>query len=127
MKATSNRNRNRGFTLLEVLVSMALILVALLGVFQLQGQSLRLQTESRFNTTALFLAQDRLSRILAQGTEEIGGRSGDFEPEMPGFRFEEEVSEQEGNLEGFYRVKVRVFEEGNSSDVGLVLETLIYR
>jgi len=37
------------------------------------------------------------------------------------------VSEQEGNLEGFYRVKVRVFEEGNSSDVGLVLETLIYR
>jgi prepilin-type N-terminal cleavage/methylation domain-containing protein len=74
----SKRSQNRGFTLLEVVISMGLITIALLAVFRLQAQNLDLQSEAQFITLANHLAQDRMSQIQAGDELTEGSSSGDF-------------------------------------------------
>lgn len=57
----------RGFTLLEVLVAMAVLALAILGSLQALLLSERLQARARSLTQALFLAQERVERIGALG------------------------------------------------------------
>jgi general secretion pathway protein I len=54
------RKENRGFTLLEVMVAIALIAIALTAVLGSQSQSVSLAGEARFNTTATLLAQSKI-------------------------------------------------------------------
>ncbi len=55
----------RAFTLIEVLVSMVLILVGLLGVVGMQTKAANVELESYQRGQALSLARDLESRILA--------------------------------------------------------------
>lgn len=57
--------RARGFTLLEVLVSLAILAFGLLGVAGLQVAGLRNSHNSDSRTTALFLAYEIIDRIHA--------------------------------------------------------------
>ena len=86
-------HKKGGFTLLEIMISLGLIAVALLAVLLLQAQSLGLQTEAQFTTVANYLALDRLSRIQSQDKPEAGSFSGDFGPDFPYFRFQEDIEE----------------------------------
>jgi type II secretion system protein I len=116
-----------GFTLLEVLICMALIVIAFTAVFRLQAQNLDLQSESQFMTVARFLAQDRLSRIQAEDPLDSTGRSGDFEPTYPHYRYEEEIAEEPGDLENLFRVTVHIVQDVGSTERRFSVETLIYR
>lgn len=69
---------NHGFTLLEVMVAMAIIAIALTAVLRLQSQSLSLASEARFYTTAPLLAQNRMARIMTASPEELRSDSGNF-------------------------------------------------
>jgi type II secretion system protein I len=128
MTGISTKTRgSEGFTLLEVLICMALIAIAFLAVFRLQAQNLDLQSEAQFMTVARFLAQDRLSRIQAEEPLDSVGRSGDFEPTYPNYRYEEEIKDEPGDLENLYRVSVHILRDVGSAERRFSVETLIYR
>lgn len=115
-----------GFTLLEILVSMALIAIALLAVFRLQAQSLDLQSEARFATTAGFLAQQQLARISSRSDVRTGVSSGEFEPPFAGFQYRQEIQPASG-LEGVYRVELQVYAAGEERGRRYRVTSWVYR
>ena len=59
------RSLQRGFTMLEILVSLLLIVIGLLGILGLQAQATIAEFESYQRGQALILVQDMLDRINA--------------------------------------------------------------
>ena len=83
--------KNSGFTLLEVMIAMAILAIALTSLFGSQSTSVALATETRFNIHAPLLARMQLSKF--QSEEEIFADSGDFGDEFPGFQWELQVED----------------------------------
>ena len=81
-----------GFTLLEVMVAIALIAIALMAVLGSQSQSVSLAGESRFNTTAALLAQSKMAEMESQDPEDLTAASGDFGEDFPGYTWKLAVS-----------------------------------
>lgn len=54
------RNKHSGFTLIEVMVSLLLIMVGILGMLALQGKAIPYTQDSVQRNTAIMLAQDML-------------------------------------------------------------------
>jgi general secretion pathway protein I len=79
------KKKDLGFTLLEVMVAMAIIAIALTAVLRLQSQSLSLASEARFFTTAPLLAQSRMAEIMITTPEELRSDSGDFGEDFPDY------------------------------------------
>ena len=79
--------KNAGFTLLEVMIAMAILAIGLTSLFGSQTSSVALATETRFNVQAPLLARLQLSTLLAP-EEGIYADNGDFGDEYPGFKWE---------------------------------------
>ena len=60
-----NMNRNRGFSLIEILITIVILMVGLLGLAGLQGRALTSQMESYQRSQALILLKDMGDRIGA--------------------------------------------------------------
>ena len=86
------RNR-KGFTLLEVMMAMAILAITLVAVFQSQSQSISMATEVRFLTTASLLAQGKMAEIDKMEPREIISTSGDFEEEFADYAWRVEVTD----------------------------------
>ena len=86
------RKEDGGFTLLEVMVAIALIAIALTAVLGSQSQSVSLAGEARFNTTAALLAQSKMAEIELQDPEDLTADSGDFGEDFPGYTWQSSVS-----------------------------------
>jgi len=67
-----------GFTLLEVMVAIAILSIALVAVYGSQSQSVSLASEAKLNTTAALLAQAKIAEIEAENAENLTSNSGDF-------------------------------------------------
>jgi len=80
--------RNWGFTLLEVMIAMAIIAIALVAVLGSQSQSLTLASEAKFNTTAALLAQSKMAEIETESMENLSSDSGDFGEDFPNYHWE---------------------------------------
>jgi general secretion pathway protein I len=80
--------KQNGFTLLEVMVSLSIIAIVLVSVLVSQTQSLSLQDETKFNTTAAMLAQQKISEIEIKKTNELTSDSGDFGVDFPNYYWE---------------------------------------
>jgi general secretion pathway protein I len=83
----------RGFTLLEVMVSVAILSIVLVSVYKLHSQSLTLNTEARFYTQAPMLAQSKLSEMEANSESVFSSDFGDFGENFPGYAWKVEVEE----------------------------------
>jgi general secretion pathway protein I len=118
------RRRAAGFTLIEVLVALAVLSVALAAALGLVGQAINTHGALRDRTLALWVAQDRLRELQLRrdwpalaartGTSTQGGREWQWREQvrataMPQIRrIEIEVSERDGRdtlarLAGFLR------------------------
>jgi len=84
-------DRSSGFTLLEVMVAMAIIAIALTAVLGSQSQSVSLAGEAKFNTTAPFLAQSKISELEVADPGELTDDSGDFGDDFPGYTWKTTV------------------------------------
>jgi general secretion pathway protein I len=82
----------RGFTLLEVMIAIAIIAIAFTSLFGSQSHSLSLAAEAKFNSTASFLAQEKLAEYESGVTGFIDD-DGDFGDDFPGFKWKVEVSD----------------------------------
>lgn len=80
--------RNWGFTLLEVMIAMAIIAIALVAVLGSQSQSLTLASEAKFNTTAALLAKSKMAEIETESMENLSSDSGDFGEDFPNYHWE---------------------------------------
>jgi general secretion pathway protein I len=78
--------KNSGFTLLEVMIAMAILAIALTSLFGSQSASVALATETRFNIQAPLLARMQLATIRSGA--EVFDDSGDFGEDFPGFQWE---------------------------------------
>lgn len=87
-------NLRGGFTLLEVMIAMAIMAIALVAVYQSQSQSVSMATDSRFLTTAALLAQSRMAEIETE-TRPASTANGDFGEAFPDYRWQLAV----GNVE----------------------------
>jgi general secretion pathway protein I len=78
-----------GFTLLEVMIALAVISIALMALLGSQSQGLSLANESRFNTTASLLAQGKMAEIEAiRDQRDLASDSGDFGEEFPDYAWQ---------------------------------------
>ena len=83
---------NKGFTLLEVMIAVALIAIALTTLLGSQSQSVSFANSAKFETLAALLAQGKMSEIALQ-QETLSSESGDFGDDYPGYAWEVEVSD----------------------------------
>ena len=82
----------RGFSLIEVMVAIALIGISLAALLAYQSQGLLLANEAKFNTTAAFLAQGKMAELETADINSLMSDSGDFDEELyPGYRWEVEI------------------------------------
>lgn len=71
--AAQTRRGERGFSMIEVLVTLLVISLALLGTAGLQAYSLRMNQASQFRSQAVFLVADLAERIEANRARAIAG------------------------------------------------------
>ena len=96
----------RGFTLMEVMIAMAILAIALVVIFQSQSQSASMAAHARFLTTASLLAQSRMAEIEARGPRNFQSEDGDFGAGFPDYRWRLEVRDTE--IDRFKRLEMRV-------------------
>jgi len=74
-----------GFTLLEVMVAMAIMAIVLVSVYRMHSQTLTMNAAARFYTQAPMLAQSKLAQLEGDSSEIVAGDSGDFGDKFPGY------------------------------------------
>jgi len=99
-----------GFTLLEVLVAMAVLAVALVSLLGLYNRSLVLTIRAQHLSTATLLVQEMLTRTQLEGLDALRVTAGDFANLHPGqypeFRWYRAV--RPTALEGLWELHVGV-------------------
>ena len=85
----------QGFTLLEVMVSVAIMSIVLVSVYRLHSQSLAMNAEARFYTQAPMLAQSKLTEMGVGQEAEFSSDSGDFGDNFPGYTWRVGVDDVE--------------------------------
>ncbi len=106
--------KKNGFTLLEVMIAMAILAITLVVVFQSQSQSISMAGRARFATTASLLAQSRMSEIEAANSENVVSDSGDFGDDFPDYSWQVDVTGTE--IEYLNKIEVTVVNEKMKSN-----------
>ena len=96
----------RGFTLLEVMIALAILAAALVTLFAQQAASIRQGNEARIVTRATFLAQERMAEVLARQRLQTGEEQGEVQEGSPAFQWRTAV--EETDLTGMKRITVIV-------------------
>lgn len=94
----SHRHESKGFTLLEVIVALAVLAICLTVVYRMQHVTVTMSVKSRFLTMAPQLAQAKLTEIERQSFEQIVGDSGDFGEDFPNYTWKVSVEEIDSEL-----------------------------
>ena len=92
-RVSSIARRATGFTLLEVMVAMAIMAIVLVSVYRMHSQTLAMNTANRFYTQAPMLAQGKLAQLATGSSEIIAGDSGDLGEKFPGYSWSVAVEE----------------------------------
>jgi general secretion pathway protein I len=96
----------KGFTLLEVMIAVAVLTIALAAVLGLQSRSLSLAAESRFHTTSALLAQKKMAELTVATMGKLISDTGNFGESFPGYAWQVRV--QNADLPGLSKMKGRL-------------------
>ena len=97
----------KGFTLLEMMISLMILAIAMTSVFRLQSMSAMMASQTRFETTAPLLAQMKMAEIMALDSDALGSDSGDFGDEFPEYTWNVSVEEMESDILGTTAERLR--------------------
>jgi type II secretion system protein I len=114
--------RRAGFTLLEVLVALAVIAFAFVGLLGLHARSIKMIARDQNLTRATLLTRELVSQIqfqvMTNGLQNLGDSQGTFDG-FPGYRWERQVLPT--GLDEMREVVIRViWDERNPSACELV-------
>ena len=102
-----NRKRQRGLTLLEVLIAVMILGLVLTGVGMSTAQNMRSAESTRVRTYANWIAQNRIAEFrLANEIPEVGNSSG--EVTYAGFDWAWTANVSETGVENLLRIDVDV-------------------
>jgi general secretion pathway protein I len=93
----------QGFTLLEVMIAMAILAIVLVTVFHSQSQSIAMANESRAMTTLALLAQSRMAEVEGQQNLSTGQTSGKFGDDFPDYSWTASITQPQGPGSSFLR------------------------
>ncbi|MDD2319020.1 MAG: type II secretion system minor pseudopilin GspI [Geobacteraceae bacterium] len=83
----------KGFTLLEVMVALAIMAGVVLTVISSVNYHLSLTAQNNEETVALLLARAKLEELELLGKEELAQvKEGTFQPEWPDYSWKAEIS-----------------------------------
>ena len=102
-----------GFTLLEVMVAMAVLAIVLVSVYRMHSQTLTMNTAARFYTQAPLLAQKKMAEVTTTSSGIFASDSGDFGENFPGYSWQVSAADASSELLGevaddFKRIEVSV-------------------
>ncbi|MBI3148882.1 MAG: type IV pilus modification protein PilV [Betaproteobacteria bacterium] len=80
--SSSRFRQERGFTLLEVLVSITVLAIGLLGVAALQGVGLRASGSAHYRTQAAWFATQIIEEARAHRASVVGGAADVVDPSL---------------------------------------------
>jgi len=115
----STRTSDSGFTLLEVMVSLAIIATALVTLMGTHLMSLNLAQKNKEQTLEAMMARQKMEEMFATPFASINNDSGDFAPEHPECGWE--IFVEEAGMENLKNVKIIVSSPGGS----LTLQTSV--
>ncbi|MGE5799712.1 MAG: type IV pilus modification PilV family protein [Syntrophaceae bacterium] len=99
-KRTASR---QGFTLLEVMIAMAILATVLVTVFHSQSQSIAMANESRAMTSLALLAQSRMAEVEGQQNLSTGQTSGKFGDDFPDYSWTVGITQPPGPGSSYLR------------------------
>lgn len=97
---------NHGFTLLEVMVALAILATAFAAALRLHSDSMGVLISARIHTKAAELAQFKLTEIEITGFKDVGLISGDFGDMAPDYVWDLQVEDTPAEL--WKKITVRV-------------------
>ena len=83
----------QGFTLLEVMVALAILAITLTSIYRLHGQTMEMSARTRFYSQSPILAQTKLTELEREGIENSQDGSGDFGQDYPNYTWATHVEE----------------------------------
>lgn len=92
---TRKGSPENGFTLMEVMVALAVVAIALTAIYRMHAQTLFMDARGRFDTVAAMLARQKLADMDTIDLADLTSDSGDFGKAHPGYAWRiqsEEVS-----------------------------------
>lgn len=102
-----------GFTLLEVMIALAILSIVAVAFLRSQAGSVRLIDEARYISLATLLAKGKMAELESKGFSEPGKSSGEGGEGFEGFRWEKKVSATE--VWNVQKVEIKVWwKEGNN-------------
>lgn len=87
------RKQEAAFTLLEVMVAVAVIAISFVSLLASQSQSLSVAGEARFRTIASLLAKQKLAELEAGGFANLSSGSGQFDEDFTEYHWQTDVKE----------------------------------
>jgi len=100
------RQAGGGFTLMEVMIALAILSLVAVAFLRAQAGSVRLVDESNQISMATLLAKEKMAELESAGFPELGKYAGSEEKVFPKFRWEQIVSSTE--ILGIRKAIVRV-------------------
>lgn len=114
----TNRRRLRGFTLIEVVVAMAIVALGMFAVFKTIGDTVHNVSNLRDHTIAAWIADNHIAEIRLTGQlPSVDETEGDLE--MANLRWHWTANVSQTPVEGLRRIDVRVRREGDAQGTSL--------
>jgi general secretion pathway protein I len=82
------------------MVALSIIAIVLVSVYRMHAQTVSMNNEVRFYTTAPMLAQLKMAEVETKSPEDIGDDSGDFGDEFPNYRWNIVIDDVESTARG---------------------------
>ncbi|WP_339138522.1 MAG: type II secretion system protein [Candidatus Electrothrix sp. GW3-4] len=90
--SSHKKSSQTGFTLLEVMVAVAIIGMTFVSLLGSQSQSISIADISRSETTAAMLAREKLSDLQLIGFDELDNSTGQFDDPFADYFWQAKVS-----------------------------------
>ncbi|MFB3895033.1 MAG: prepilin-type N-terminal cleavage/methylation domain-containing protein [bacterium] len=118
-----NSKLQSGFTLLEVIVAMVIVVIGLILISQTFSTGLRAVRVSDKATVARFLAEQKLTELELEDFSTLQSTSGDFGTDYPEFTWQEEVATT--NLDNLLQVNLTISWTEDNATRTLLISKLI--
>ena len=124
-------SKRRGFTLIEVLVTLVFIAIVLPALMRGIGMTTQTAERAKKRTTATVLGQSKLSELavgITTGQAQNGNSSGDFGGQWPGYRWEADIQNwsQDNTSMGIQEIDLKISWDDLGSPRTITLSTLAY-